>query len=193
MNFIQEIQRGIYGAALLGRFDTRGMEVFDISADGFWRSFIAVAITIPLYVLMLLTPAVGGQDSTLRGQIGVDISAMLLTWLAVLLVMMVLARLVKCSEQYVAFVIAYNWSNVIVTGVMVVAGAVGSVFAGTVLEPGVLLVAALYVVVYNWFVIRESLKIDTILAILLLIVAMIVELLVDYGVGAVAGLESVPG
>lgn len=192
MSIFQEIYRGIYGAAILARFDKRGMEVFDISADGFWRSFIAVIVTIPLYVAMLLMPAVGGEDSTLRGQIGVDIAAMLLTWLAVLLAMMVLTRLVKCAEKYVAFVIAYNWSNIIVTGIMVAAGAVSSVLAGTVFEPGLLLLAALYVIVYNWFVIRESLGIDTILAILLLIVAMIVELLVDYGVGAVAGLEAVP-
>jgi hypothetical protein len=49
-----EIQRALQGAWLLARGDTRGMGLFDLSVEGFWRSFAAALLAAPAYVLVLL-------------------------------------------------------------------------------------------------------------------------------------------
>ena len=42
-----EIAYGIYGAWRLARLDVTGMEVFDRTVAGFWKSFFAAVLVAP--------------------------------------------------------------------------------------------------------------------------------------------------
>ena len=50
----QEIVASLYGAWRLMRLDPTGMTYFNLSADGFWRSFFAAVIVAPAYVLFVV-------------------------------------------------------------------------------------------------------------------------------------------
>ena len=49
-----EIQRSVQAAWLLARGDTRGMALFDLSLEGFWKSFAAALLVAPAYAIVLL-------------------------------------------------------------------------------------------------------------------------------------------
>ncbi len=45
--------RSLTGALRLARFDAGGMAAFDVSFEGFWRSFWAAGLVLPLYIFFL--------------------------------------------------------------------------------------------------------------------------------------------
>lgn len=93
----------------------------DASFEGFWRSFLAVFLLVPLYV-----PYVIAEIAMLRaeGLLPEDFSpashALLRTlsiaadWLAFPLLMLALARPLGISRHYGRYIAAHNWSSVIV-------------------------------------------------------------------------------
>ena len=54
MSVWPEINSSIYGAWRLARRDPGGMNYMNLSVDGFWRSFIAIGLSAPAYILILL-------------------------------------------------------------------------------------------------------------------------------------------
>jgi hypothetical protein len=61
-----EVQLAVRGALRLARGDPRGLDFFDASIDGFWRSFRAALVAIRSLILLALP----GQRSAL-GESGV--------------------------------------------------------------------------------------------------------------------------
>ena len=57
-----EVQLAIGGALKLARGDARGLGFFDLSIDGFWRSFRAAAICYPLYLFLLIARVSAAQS-----------------------------------------------------------------------------------------------------------------------------------
>ena len=49
----EEINRALFGAYLLARRDPRGMGYFEISVEGFWRSFFAAALAAPMFAIIV--------------------------------------------------------------------------------------------------------------------------------------------
>ena len=50
-----EVQLAVGGALRLACGDRRGLGFFDVTIDGFWRSFRAAAICYPLYLFLLIS------------------------------------------------------------------------------------------------------------------------------------------
>lgn len=55
-----EIATALYGAYRLARLDPQGMQYFDLSIGGFWRSFFAAVLMAPFFALLILLQA--GED-----------------------------------------------------------------------------------------------------------------------------------
>ena len=51
---LREVLTALYGAYRLARLDVGGLRFFDITDQGFWRSFFAAALVAPLYLVLLL-------------------------------------------------------------------------------------------------------------------------------------------
>lgn len=114
-----ELGRSLRGsAALLGR-RPEGVKAFEISARGFWRSFAAVALTLPAYVVALaLLRRRLGLDEVGRGLFedpGLALlvaAGHLLGFLALPVAMIFVARRLGLGARYVPFVIVTNWVQV---------------------------------------------------------------------------------
>ena len=52
-----EIGRSLYGAWRLLLLDPTGVQWFELSIAGFWRSFFAAALIAPVYVIMVVIGA----------------------------------------------------------------------------------------------------------------------------------------
>jgi len=161
----EEIARSLTGAWELFLDRADAMRHFDVSVDGFWRSFAAVLLVLPSYVLASLAdrqmaaalePAGPVQDGaafafqTVLG-LGVD-------WIALPVILAFLARPLGIGGRYSAYIVARNWCAVIgalpfgLIGLLVVLGLLGG-------ELGSLLMFAALIVIlrYNYLVARQAL------------------------------------
>jgi len=168
-----EVQLAVGGALRLARGDRRGLGFFDASIDGFWRSFRAGLICYPLY-LLLLSFRIAGSTWAASGPVpilAVETIAYVISWVAFPLLMLPLARWLDRENRFLAFMVAYNWSQIPQAALFVLIGLDG---AAGLLPPPVVQVAGLLaviaVLVYQWFIARVALAITGAQATLVVII-----------------------
>ncbi|MBD0413354.1 transporter [Oryzicola mucosus] len=123
-----DIQRNLNGAwrLMLGKRD--GLRAFDLSADGFWDSFFAIALALPAMMvswigvtgdIMLGPVEMSGLGLMLRLAV-IDLSA----WVLPLVVLIAVAPKLGLGNRVVPYVIATNWGSVILSWMMLPASLV---------------------------------------------------------------------
>lgn len=173
MPSVAELLRSIDGAFRLFLFDPRGLEDFDQTVAGFWRSFFAAFLLAPVYLWLSvvqhdLARAFSAIDTegeaaimpALATTLVADAIAYPIYWAVFPLAMIPLARLLDITARYVPFITVYNWSSVVAVGVQLVPFVlyrVGLLTAENVAAP---IFAALVIAsVYRWFIARVALGI----------------------------------
>ena len=180
-----EVQLAVGGALRLARGDRRGLGFFDASIDGFWRSFRAALICYPMYLLLLSfrvgTP-VWEASGTAR-VLAVESIAFVISWAAFPLLILQLARWLDRDDRFLVFMVVYNWAQIPQMVLFVLVGLDGETgllpplvaqFAG--------LLAAIAVLVYEWFIARVALAVTAAQACLVVIL----DLLLGTVLGRVA-------
>jgi hypothetical protein len=177
----QEILLALRGAFLLARFDARGFAYFNVSLEGFWRSFLAAALVAPMTVVGLLTennPAPIDWTS--------QVASYCIGWALFPLVMIPVARLLDLSASYVPYIIAYNWSQVVQASLFFALGVLHRTGLPMLAGTGPLDFAALvYVIVYAVFVARVALGIGSLMATGIAVLDIVVSYLVFFLLGQV--------
>lgn len=110
-----DIQRQLYAAwqMMNGRRDA--VRMLDVSADGFWNSFFAIVVALPVLIVGWVPLAnAAWPDSMLSERIGfmlriaiVDIGA----WVLPIAALAAVARYVGIRDRFVHFVVASNWGS----------------------------------------------------------------------------------
>jgi hypothetical protein len=173
-----EVQLAVGGALRLAVGDRRGLGLFDISVDGFWRSFRAGAICYPLYLLLLSFRVSGPlwETSGVTSIIVVETIAYVISWVAFPLVILPLARQFGRDDRFLAFMVAYNWAQIPQTGLIVLVGldsATGLLPASGAHLAGLL--AAIATLVYEWYIARVALAVTGAQATLVVIIDLVLS------------------
>jgi hypothetical protein len=180
----EEIVRSLTAAFDLFLDRPGAMRNFDVSVDGFWRSFAAVILVVPSYALAVLAertmaaaidPAAPVQDGAaffVQNVIGLG-----LDWVALPVILALLARPLGIARHYPEFVVARNWGAVIaavpfgVIGLLIVLGLLGGELAN------LFMFAALIIVLrYTFIIARRSLDVGVGFAIGIVILDFVVSL-----------------
>ncbi len=156
----REVVAALYGAWRLLRFDPRGFDWFDLTIDGFWRSFFAAVLAAPAY-LLLVALDLGDRGAPIDGPWAafVLVLAYAAEWIAFPIAAIFITRLLGLTTGYVPLIVAGNWISVPQSLLVALAGAIdewGGLAA--VVGPFLSLSATLYVLIYQWFVTRLALK-----------------------------------
>jgi hypothetical protein len=153
-----EIVRSLFGAFRLARLDGRGMGYFNLSIEGFWRSFFAAAIVAPGYAL-LVAQKLATWPATVDPAVAVliEAAAYVLSWIAFPVAAVFLTMLLGLSRNYVPLIVAANWAEVLQFALFLL------VMLATLLLPagvrGPVLVAVIgAILAYEWFVARTALE-----------------------------------
>ncbi len=112
-----EIRSGIQGLGLLLRGDGRALLCYDLSLDGFWRSFWLPLIILAAYALLLQPEAPEAAywgDDTLGFSLTQGLK-FLIAWAAFFAVMAGLSRVYALGNRFGIFAILYNWAQAITT------------------------------------------------------------------------------
>jgi hypothetical protein len=115
-----EVNRSFKGTLDLLNSRTEGLRSFDMSEEGFWRSFTAIWLTLPAYIVSVAFERlrIGDlqPDQALLGNIWVDLVVALghgASFVALPLAMIWIARRFNLGSRYAPFVIVTNWITVL--------------------------------------------------------------------------------
>jgi hypothetical protein len=173
----EEVLSALYGAYRLAWFNVSGMTYFDLTVEGFWHSFFAAVLVAPAYAVL-----VGLRLSVAEVNIALvfltETIGYVLAWCAFPAVALVLTRLLGLDRNYVALIVAHNWSAVLQMAAFVAVVLVGGILPAAL---GTLLVAltTLAILVYQWFVIRTALQTSGGVALMLLLVDLVITSLIS--------------
>ncbi|MGH6718708.1 MAG: hypothetical protein ACREER_05270 [Alphaproteobacteria bacterium] len=149
---------GALDAALrLFRFDGSGIDRFDQSVEGFWRSFAVIPLGVPLVLLASL--AVPEPDDPMTGPAAgllAEAAAYLVGWLFMPVVAVFLTRAYGLAARYVPYVIALNWTSLVGLALAALIAAVVPGGGGPLDVIAVPLL--LYLLAVEWFAARTALR-----------------------------------
>lgn len=163
----EEIRRSLYGALRIAILDPDALSHFNLTEDGFWRSFFAMAPSVLLYALLNALPVgelpMDEEGPSLLFTVPAHAVLYLVIWVAYLLAMIPVTRLLRLSHRYVGFVVVWNWASL--AQIMVLAGAalLAVAFGGSL--AAVVLAAWLALLVYGFLVAWAGLQCDPLTAI----------------------------
>jgi hypothetical protein len=165
---LRETATGLYGAYRLARLDAGGMAWFDRTLAGFWKSFFAAVLAAPLYVLLTALHLFNDTGRELLETAGgmriflIESLAYVIGWVLFPLVMIRVTDLLQRQQEYMGFIIAYNWAGVIQIAAFLSVVALSA--------PGLLpeaagdflsMVVFFAILYYQWFITRTALRIRT--------------------------------
>lgn len=155
---------GWRGAVLMLRRDPAAMAHFDVSVEGFWRSFAAPLLVTPVNLVAVLPVALAlERDATQMAVVRIltDLSAIV----AFPLLMVPVARLLGLGGTYVPFIVANNFASLpiavvymMLTAVVAFAGAVGGLSGVATVQFWIGLPLLALVLGYIWQVARIALQ-----------------------------------
>ena len=183
-----DIARHLTGAWHIARRDPEAAKYFDLSAGGFFRSFAALALALPL--ILVASAALWRMGQTIDAIGNLDFSSFAtvqmggeaLNWIVYLTVMAVVARHLELGASYSAYVITFNWGVLMTSGLMLLPlgffliGVIGDEFAVMLTLPVFLLAAW-----YRWQIAREVLGATPSIAMAILILDFVLGALLDQG------------
>jgi len=145
---------GLRAALMLARGDEGGLRHALLSMEGAARSFLAAGICLVPFLLVRQ-----GGDGVSGDTLPAELIGYVLGWVAFPLAAAALADASGRGPLWPLFVAAWNWTNVVQYGALVVASLLGGVLPAGV--GGLLTLAAfVYAIWMEWFVARSALRIS---------------------------------
>jgi hypothetical protein len=120
---LNDIARALNGVWLLFLDRPGAIRLFDASTEGFWRSFQAIVLVAPVYAVVVLAnneayaiyAAQNGQTHDAGAFMTARAVGLVLDWVAVPVLLAVLAPFLGIGRGYAAYIVARNWSAVLTT------------------------------------------------------------------------------
>lgn len=188
---LREVAAALVGAWRLAKLDRQGLAYFDLSLDGARRSFFAAVLSLPcaLGLVLAFDWAAFGEVPLWRIAL-VESLAYLLGWTAYVTMMADIASALDRTERYFGFVCVYNWTMVL--QVVLYAAVTGLVLTGLLsplLQDVATFGAFCAVVLYQWFITRETLAVGSLVSgvlvfldlVLAVMLSLIAETLIQRG------------
>lgn len=108
---LAETLRSLHAAWRLACFDPQALAQFDVSIAGFWRSFFAAVVALPISVFALIPQYLRAADP--GAFVALEAIHYAVAWAAFPLVMVPVARFLRLTPRYIPYIIAVNWASVL--------------------------------------------------------------------------------
>ena len=177
---LKEITWSLYGCYKLAIRDKDALSFFNFSASGFWASFSAVFLALFLTAIQELMKSRYFPDDTDVFQfIILIVLAITVSWIFYLAAVGLVSKYMGFSQNYSAFIIVYNWSQLAV----IAAWFILSVLTLGLLGPdalkfvGLLFIGLTYT--YLWYILVATLKVSALTAIALTIMEFSISIFIQ--------------
>jgi hypothetical protein len=119
MSLLEEAGHGVWGGVRLIRHDPHAFDEFNITADGFWRSFLAILpVSVLAWPLFISAHQFSVETANSEGRpppehdLGRDYLYLCVAFAIWPLLAAALARVLNVDRNYARYLIAYNWVSV---------------------------------------------------------------------------------
>ncbi len=173
---MKETVASLYGVVRLAARDPDGLNHLDLTVEGFWRSFFAALVALPLFlvereiargIVAALDPGKG------IAPLGADLAVYLLDWPLSALVLLGVTWILGRTDRFALLVIAMNWLAVVSLGILCVTELV--VLAAPAIFTPFMMVVHLAILVIEFRVARIALGAGIVPAVGVVIVANLFE------------------
>ena len=118
----QEIFEGLYGAWRLLLGDRGAVALFDDSVAGFWKSFFAAVLVLPIYLVMTAMGAIEFDSSrSLPAIVLIVLEFYVIAWVLWPLVIGHVLPVLDRDEKFTLYIVAYNWMSAVGAGLFFIA------------------------------------------------------------------------
>jgi hypothetical protein len=118
----QEVFEGLYGAWRLLLGDRGAVALFDDSIAGFWKSFFAAILILPIYLIMTAMGTIEFDASpSLPATVLIVLEFYIIAWVLWPLIIGHILPVLDQSENFTLYIVAYNWMSAIGTGLFFIA------------------------------------------------------------------------
>lgn len=157
----REVVSGLYGAFRLACLDRRGVDYFDKSLKGFWRSFFAAVLVLPLFIILIaLRFGEPGLTTNAFRYVSIELISYVVSWVAFPLVILPFARQFDREDNYLGFIVAYNWASVLQSVFYIPIAMLAVTQTIPMPYDGIISILAIsLIMVYVWFVTRVVLDV----------------------------------
>ena len=166
-SFLPHIIQSLKGAWQLIKLNPRGMDYFDKSADGFWKSFWVLAIGTPILLLWGYLTYDIAVEKEKTDIIWANIAAYYLMLPLFAVLMVFYTKFIKINKYYSQMIIAYNWLSLLILNIVLTLELV--MWTGLFSEQislTIIIALRLYLQLFvTWFMFKHSLKISSMLAV----------------------------
>ena len=149
---VLERSRGAFDLMIGRRHE--GWNRLDVSADGFWNSFLAIPVSAPALLVIFLSFAsmLGAAEAEpdLGRTLAVLASVGLGNWLLTVVLLIVLARPLGIADRTSHLVVAANWGSVPIAYLRAIPSALLLLFGATPFLSTLLLVAEVATLALYW-------------------------------------------
>lgn len=153
-----EIRRGLEAALAILKREPAAMAGFDLSFEGFLRSFLAVLVSFPAYLVLVLRGVLlEGAPLALPVLFLVETAGYVVGWLAFPLAAALVLRAMGEGRRFVPLVVASNWAAVLQIHFLLAAVLLAALLpdaTGAALATA----ATLATLAYQWLVVRTALE-----------------------------------
>jgi len=194
MGFFANLPANLSGAWDVMNGRVEGLRKLDITIDGFWRSFGAVALILPVAVIAMASErvalsAMGHEGAALTGGYMVlRFIAVIVDWLAFPAILALFARPMGIATHFVPYIVARNWAAVLIAGLF----AVPHLFhALGILPTGMLsfILLGLFALAvwFSYIIVRTALQVPPVLAVPVVILEIVGGFVIELGFDRLAG------
>ena len=168
-----EIRRSLQGAWRLFCGDPNGVQAFDLSSDGFLRSFAVIFLVAPVYFAtiiaergLLLSERVLLEDLSDTRFFLIRSLSFIVDWFAFPVLMVVISRQLSLTSRYAIFITVRNWAALpatLLTSIPTISYGLGLIpVQVSSFATFVFLIIALR---YGWFIAKTTLATTSMIAV----------------------------
>lgn len=128
--FAREARAGVHGAVRLAARDPKGIDRFNLTVAGFWRSFLAAAILLPVFAIerIAMRSIIAELDPDRRPLTPLeDLAIYLVGWPLGALALLGACALLRRTDRFAVVVIALNWLTVLTQTAVCIAELVAAI------------------------------------------------------------------
>ncbi len=175
MTLGEEASRSLQGAWGLLRRNPAAPTAFNATLDGFWRSFFAAVLLLPLDLAYraMVGPGEGAADAAPGTRWTVNILIYVIGWTAWPLMAFYLARAMNCGGRFLGYMVAYNWSQLLAVPFLIGLDVLGRAALPQEVSFVVNLAALAGVLFYEYLIARQMLAVPTGRAIVVVVAAFV--------------------
>lgn len=178
MTIWEEAKQSVRGTIRVFKLDQDALQDFNLTDDGFWRSFYAAAYLLPIYLVFVVMVPRPNEVSDGKLWLVEAINYPLL-WTLWPLVAFYICRGAGFLDRYAAYITVYNWAQIILAGGRMILIILALALLPKVLVGNIVILTLIAVLAAEALILRLVLNVPWPQAIMIQLVAFVLALMLN--------------